>query len=37
MEGWSYERFRVVSVVKAHETSEGWKLYSVSERSEKIE
>lgn len=37
MAGWSYERFRVVSVVKAHETSEGWKLYSVSERSEKIE
>ena len=37
MEGWSYERFRVVSVVKARETSEGWKLYSVGERSEKIE
>ena len=37
MEGRYYERFLVVSTVKARETSEGWKLYSVSERSQKVE
>ena len=37
MNGESYQRFLVTSTVKARETSSGWKLYSVSERSEKIE
>lgn len=37
MEGRYYERFLVVSTVKARETYEGWKLYSVSERSQKVE
>lgn len=37
MEGRYYERFLVVSTVKARETSEGWRLYSVSERSQKVE
>ena len=37
MNGESYLRFLVTSTVKARETSSGWKLYSVSERSEKIE
>lgn len=37
MNGESYQRFLVTSTVKACETSSGWKLYSVSERSEKIE
>ncbi len=37
MNGESYQRFLVTSTVKARETSSGWKLYSVSERSETIE
>ena len=37
MNGESYQRFLVTSTVKARETSSGWKLYSVSERSERIE
>lgn len=37
MNGESYQRFLVTSTVKARETSSGWKLYSVTERSEKIE
>ena len=37
MEGRYYERFLVVSTVKARETYEGWRLYSVSERSQKVE
>ena len=37
MNGESYQRFLVTSTVKARETSSGWKLYSVSESSEKIE
>lgn len=37
MNGESYQRFLVTSTVKARETSSGWKLYSVSEQSQRIE
>ena len=37
MKGESYQRFLVTSTVKARETLSGWKLYSVSEQSQRIE